>query len=427
MMLFVGTLQMLLVVSSAQIINKGKYLSWKQLGVTLITGLLFAFSYHWFGVYISILILTTAFLILNVHERRPLHVLGGLSYGTILILLSDPVITLFEDALLFPNGSDSFFMLYAVLLTLFSIGGSIGIRRLKQLAIRKGEMDDKLKKLIVYLGVLTVIVYYLCIYLSAYIGETIELIQLNLFFFIVYLLIALLAFYIYSKSLRKSYENKQKEIEYDAMQSYTYELEQQYTEIRKFRHDHQNILSSLEAFIQEEDFDGLKKYYREKLKQASQHLESNDFKLEDLSRIQVKEIKSIIASKLIRAQELGIDATFEAREEIDCIPVDSVAMVRALGILLDNAIEELQESRSGSLQVGFVKDQKALHIIVQNSCRPDIPRVHKLKENGFSTKGPGRGLGLASLTELVGKLPNVISETIVESGQFKQILVINYI
>ncbi|NGZ75309.1 sensor histidine kinase [Saccharibacillus alkalitolerans] len=426
MSVFIVMLQLLLMVSTAQIINQGKYISWKPLAVTIAAGILFAFSFRWFGVYTSIPMLLGAFLILYMSERDALKVLGGLSYGTILLLLSDALVTLIENALWFTIGSPAFYAVYAVLLIVFSLAGSIGIRVFKQSVERKEMLDDRLKKLLVYLGVLTVVVYYLCIYLSAYIGETVELIQLNLFFFVVYLLIAFLAFYFYSKSLRKAYEIKQKELQQEAMQRYTQELEQQYTEIRKFRHDHQNILSSLDAFIQEEDFEGLKRYYRHKLKRASEHLAAENFKLENLSRIKVKEIKSIVASKLIRAQELGIDATFEAREDIEFVPADSVAMVRALGILLDNAIEELQEVKSGSMTVGFIRDRKALHIIVQNSCRPDMPRVHKLKEAGFSTKGKNRGLGLASLTELIGQLPNVVSETIVEDGQFKQILVINY-
>lgn len=426
MLLFIVALQFLLTVTTAQIINKDKNLSWKKIAITIIAGVLCAFSFRWIGVYSSIPLLIGSFFILYIPEKNGLKALGGLSYGVIIILISDPIIALIENAMLEPVGSSSVsWVIYSILLTIFSLAGSYGVRKLVQWVTRKGEIDDKLKKLVVYLGVLTVVVYYLCIYLSAYIGETIELIQLNLFFFVVYLLIAFLAFYIYSKSLRKAYEVKQKEVQQEAMQLYTQELEHQYTEIRKFRHDHQNILSSLDAFIQEEDFDGLKRYYEKKLKRASEHLESNNFKLENLSRIKVKEIKSIVASKLIRAQELGIDATFEAKEDIEFVPADSVAMVRALGILLDNAIEELQEIKQGSMQVGFIRDRNTIHIVIQNSCRPDMPRLHKLKESGFSTKGQNRGLGLASLVELIGQLPNVTSETLIEQGLFKQILVIN--
>ncbi len=425
MLVFIGTLQVLLMVATAQIIVANTYPSFKKIIMTIFWGVLCALSFRWLGVYVSIPMLIGSFFVLYIPEKNNLKALGGLSYGTILILLSDPVATLMENVLSVPAEGQLFYWMYAILLTTFSLAGSYGIRKLVQLFRRKGEIDDKLKKLVVYLGVLTVVVYYLCIYLSAYIGETIELIQLNLFFFVVYLLIAFLAFYIYSKSLRKAYEVKQKEAQQEAMQRYTQELEHQYTEIRKFRHDHQNILSSLDAFIQDEDFEGLKKYYEKKLKRASEHLESNNFKLENLSRIKIKEIKSIVASKLIRAQELGIDATFEAKEDIEFVPADSVAMVRALGILLDNAIEELQEIKQGSMEVGFIRDRNTIHIVIQNSCRPDIPRLHKLKEVGFSTKGKNRGLGLASLVELIGQLPNVTSETLIEQGQFKQILVIN--
>ncbi|WP_051506906.1 sensor histidine kinase [Saccharibacillus sacchari] len=426
-MMFVGAgLQFLIMLASGHIVSESRTLSAKNKAVAILFALFSGFLFQWIGVYVSVFMLLGSFAILYTSERDALRVLGGISYGALGMLLLDPVITLLATPF-FPFGSQTLMFVYLVFLALCSLMFSLGMRRLKQHIRRKRNLDDRLKRMIVYLGAMLVVVYYLCIYLSAYIGETIELIQLNLFFFAVYLLIAFAAFFVYSQSLRKSYEVKQKEAEYSTMQRYTDELERQYTEIRKFRHDHQNILSSLDAFIQEEDFDGLKRYYREKLKRTSEHLESNNFKLENLSRIKVKEVKSLVAAKLIRAQELGIDATFEAKEEIGVIAADSVVLVRALGILLDNAIEELQQIRRGSMTVGMIQDRKAVHIIVQNDCRDDLPRVHKLKEAGFSTKGSNRGLGLANLTELIGQLPNAVSETVVEPGVFKQILVINHI
>ena len=418
-------IQFLIMLASGSIVSESKPLSAKSKAIAILLAVFSGFLFQWIGVYASIFMLLASFSTLYASERNALRVLGGLSYGTLGMLLLDPVITLFESKF-FSWESGPFYLFYLFFWSLCSLLVSFGMLRLKQYIRRKRNLDDRLKRMIVYLGAMLVVVYYLCIYLSAYIGETIELIQLNLFFFAVYLLIAFAAFFIYSQSLRKSYEVKQKEAEYSTMQRYTDELERQYTEIRKFRHDHQNILSSLDAFIQEEDFDGLKRYYREKLKRTSEHLESNNFKLENLSRIKVKEVKSLVAAKLIRAQELGIDATFEAKEEIGAIAADSVVLVRALGILLDNAIEELQEIRRGGMTVGMIQDRKAVHIIVQNDCRDDLPRVHKLKEAGFSTKGSNRGLGLANLAELIGQLPNAVSETVVEPGVFKQILVINH-
>lgn len=38
-------------------------------------------------------------------------------------------------------------------------------------------------------------------------------------------------------------------------------LEENYQEIRKFKHDYKNILITIEAFLNNDDIEGLKKYY----------------------------------------------------------------------------------------------------------------------------------------------------------------------
>ena len=40
---------------------------------------------------------------------------------------------------------------------------------------------------------------------------------------------------------------------------------------------------------------------------------------------------------------------------------------------------------NGILAVALYQDEKSVHVIIQNSCRKDLPKLHKLKTNGFST------------------------------------------
>jgi len=121
------------------------------------------------------------------------------------------------------------------------------------------------------------------------------------------------------------------------------------------------------------------------------------------------------------AQSNHVGATFEADKEIDDFYVDSVALVRIIGILMDNAIEALGELPGGKLLAGCFKDKSGISIIVQNTCRTDL-KLHELLQKGFSTKGEGRGLGLNNLQEIVDAHENLTLETKIAKSIFTQTL-----
>ena len=222
------------------------------------------------------------------------------------------------------------------------------------------------------------------------------------------------------KMLEEKHQIHREEDEYEFFRYYMDEIEKQYTDMRKFKHDYENILLSLSEYINDEDLSGLKEYFHNKVEITSTKMMNHDFMLENLSRIKIKEVKSILASKLAMGLEKGVMINFEAREDISTIPMDTVALVRMLGIILDNALEELIELREGKLIVGVWNEADGVTFFIQNTCRVDIPKLHKLEEPGFSTKGERRGIGLNNLMELVEKEPNVLLHTSIAKDQFVQ-------
>ncbi|NLL00520.1 MAG: GHKL domain-containing protein [Clostridiales bacterium] len=202
------------------------------------------------------------------------------------------------------------------------------------------------------------------------------------------------------------------------MERYTQDIEKQYNELRKFRHDYQNILTSLEGYLVQEDTAGLKQYFYSNIKKHSDRLMHNEYMLEDLSNIKINGIKSIIATKIIYAQDMGLNANFETSDVITRINMDIILLVRILGILLDNAIEELLYLGYGQLLVGLIKYPDNILIIVQNTCRDNLPNIQTLKKRNFSTKSSNRGLGLSNVSDIIDQCPNVISEIIVDNQLF---------
>jgi len=216
------------------------------------------------------------------------------------------------------------------------------------------------------------------------------------------------------------HNKRMKEATQRYLEYYTEQIEEQQSAMRKFKHDYQNILTALSGFIYDEDWSGLTAYYTTRIEPASAVITKNDFALEALSRIKPREIKGLLVSKLMMAQNLGIDTTFEMPDEINHFPVDSVALVRMLGIILDNAIEELTTLGKGKLLVACYKDKRDFTFVVQNTCRPALPTLRQIEKIGYSTKGKGRGLGLSNLVELVNASPNITLKTSIDEGNFIQ-------
>jgi len=229
-------------------------------------------------------------------------------------------------------------------------------------------------------------------------------------------------FFFYSRSLNSKLIILRKEAELTIQQQYTDRIEKQQTAIRKFKHDYQNILLSIDAFVMAEDLDGLKRYMP-KIRTASTVITEGALTLENLNKIKPLEIKILLAEKIMLAQDIGanVSITFEVLGEIDHIPGDSVVVVRMLGIILDNSIEALTELQNGKLLIACYKTGKSVVFIVQNTCSPDIPPYSQLKQEGFSTKSDGRGLGLSNLSELAGTNPNItLQSSIKRCGNFIQ-------
>lgn len=251
-------------------------------------------------------------------------------------------------------------------------------------------------------------------------GSQSSLILMNTLYLFIYftLFIISLSFSVYT--FQKNYEMKEKKTELKNMRLYTEKLERNYTEIRRFRHDYINILASMSDYIANRDIESLEHYFNTNIMKISHEIQNNNFKMKDLSQLKVREVKGLISSKLITAQEKGLDVAFECPEEIDYLNVDSVTLSRCVGILLDNAIEAATESEEKQVRVAFVQFNNSISFVIWNSFVDEGHKVFKYFEKRFSTKGENRGLGLTTLKELIAKVTNVQLDTYTDERQFKQ-------
>ena len=229
------------------------------------------------------------------------------------------------------------------------------------------------------------------------------------------------SFFFYINSLRERMSLQQKETEQEHLKEYLNQVETHQHIVQRTSHDMGNVLSSMEGYLAENNLTGLKEYFYHRIKPTTETITKDNFSLARLNNIKVLEIKAILARKIIEAQSAGIDTSLEVTDEIDHIPIDSVALVRMLGIILDNAIEELSALGDGKLAVACYEAGDGLTFVVQNTCRPDIQKLHTLKQIGFSTKGERRGLGLNNLMQIAEAHPgNITLQTSIADGNFTQ-------
>jgi len=318
------------------------------------------------------------------------------------------------------------FLFNFLLFALSSIIGTYFVVRYSRKLRLIINQSEALQTFLMMVSVFTLITLYTNLLFAIFrTGDyTAEALRLNLAFFVIYTLIAVAVIYIYAQSLKQKYEADRKRLEQEALQNYMDEIERQYTAMRMFKHDYINILSSFESYFEEKDYDRLAEYYYSKVKRTSDSLLTHDFKLEKLNKLKILELKSIFANKLMLAQSLNIEFTFELTDEIMYVGVETVVLVRMIGILLDNAIESVAELGHGKIEIALFKNGRTVTLIVQNDCVADIPKLHQLKQAGFSTKGDGRGLGLDILSNFVRGAPNLTLETTIEHGKFMQRIII---
>jgi two-component system sensor histidine kinase AgrC len=235
----------------------------------------------------------------------------------------------------------------------------------------------------------------------------------------VFLIFAIFAF---SDSLQKELEIRQKNELLKNLQSYTDSVENMATEVRKFRHDHANLMLGFHNHIMNNDIKKIHDYYKIYMFTFAEDTMVADTRLDSLTRIQVPEVKSILSFKLLHAQHLGINVYIEVRDTIANIDgYDLLDICRIIGILLDNAVEACQGTDSPVIKFNAFSKINEITFVLSNTCL-SAPPLSKINEKGFSTKEAKRGLGLHTVSALLEKNDNITLRTSIENGEFIQVL-----
>ena len=224
-------------------------------------------------------------------------------------------------------------------------------------------------------------------------------------FYIVLFFVMLLYLNAISKEKLEKEIIDQKDTQLNELSIYSHHVESLYEEIRSFRHDYINILTSLKLGIDNQDIEAIKTVYNGVLRDSGTQFYDSKFDIAKLSNIKNDAIKSILSAKLLEAQNRGISISVEIEEPVSNFRIELLDFITVLSVLCDNAIEATIEAISPRMTVAFINNDDSLVLIVENSIKSEKVDVSHIFARGYSSKGEGRGLGLHNVNSVLEKYP----------------------
>ena len=177
-------------------------------------------------------------------------------------------------------------------------------------------------------------------------------------------------------------------------------------DLRGFRHDFSNIMCTIGGFVQVKDMDGMAKYYSQIQKDVT--------KINNLGALNPESINNpavftLIASKYSKALELGIEMNINVFLNLNTLNMKIYEFTRALGILLDNAIEAAKEcdEKIINLEIRKESNRNRQILLIENTYNNKDVDTEKIYEKNFSTKQGNSGLGLWEVRQILKKNTNL--------------------
>lgn len=195
--------------------------------------------------------------------------------------------------------------------------------------------------------------------------------------------------------------------------------------VRGFKHDFDNIVTTISGYIRTNDMDGLKNYYLQ-LEDDCQRV--NNLYLLNPDIVNNDGIYNLLTKKYYEADSKDIKVNLTFLLDLSTLKMKIYEFARILGILLDNAIEASFECEEKIINLTFRNDSRNSRqlIIIENTYENKDIDTEKIFEKGISGKENHTGLGLWEVRKIVKKTNNVNLYTTKSDRFFTQQLEIYY-
>lgn len=206
-------------------------------------------------------------------------------------------------------------------------------------------------------------------------------------------------------------------------QLYEQSLEDIRRETRSFRHDYKNLLASLAQQVDEGKLCALRSTLSELEADFDQRLGEKIQLSTQIGNLRIPQVRSLLLSKLTDMQKKGVEYRLEALYPVEAVNIKIWDFVRCLGVLVDNAIEAALGAERPWVEIILLVQDSRMFLRVTNPYT-NIIEPEKIWDDGWSTKGAGRGLGLSGYQRVLENYPNASTCTSWENGVFVQELTV---
>lgn len=185
-------------------------------------------------------------------------------------------------------------------------------------------------------------------------------------------------------------------------------LQENYDNVRAFKHDFNNIMQGIGGLIIAKDINGLENMYKSISKECQ---EINEKQAINADIINNPAILNLINNKIKLAEEKDIKIKVEVYIDLNSLKVSTYDLCRVLGILIDNAIEASIGCDEKVISIRFLRDKYNNRnlIVIENPCKNYLIDIKKIYEKGFSSKKDkiSHGLGLWKVKQILKKNKNI--------------------
>ena len=195
--------------------------------------------------------------------------------------------------------------------------------------------------------------------------------------------------------------------------------------VRTFKHDFDNIVTTIGGYINTNDMEGLKNYYSQLEEDCSR---VNNLYILNPDNINNPGVYNLLTTKYNEAEEKGIKVTLTVLLDLNDLHMKIYEFARILGILLDNAIEAAKECDEKIINVTFRKEESRhrILVIIENTYVNKDVNIDQIFEKGVSSKQGNSGLGLWKIRQILKKNNNINLYTNKNDTYFSQQLEIYY-
>lgn len=206
------------------------------------------------------------------------------------------------------------------------------------------------------------------------------------------------------------------------LEDYSNQIEELYREVRGFRHDYSNLLTTLRLGIEENDMVQIKDVYQSVLKDSHKQLRTSKYDIGRLVNIDNSAMKSLLASKFLQANDNNVSVSLEVPEVIKPQGMELVDFITIVSILCDNAIDAAIDAATPKVTIAFLTVNDKQMFIIENNTKEERVDLSELYAFGHSSKGEGRGIGLYNVMKILELYPHVSLNTTSASYLFCQSL-----